>query len=666
MSKTKEPKRNVYVGHRYVPKIMGEWDKSYTYEGLSIVTHKGASYTSKKRVPVGVDILDTDYWVVTGNYNAQVEYYREEVRRLDNTLNNRIDETNETLNKKVDQVNDSLKEREVSISQTPFNILPGKVNTLDLQEVIDFCIDNKLDLFIPSGEYKLDSDKPLMITGSITIRGAGKQSTFLTDDGKRSTPKIIIESDNVIIKDIQLNSKDTDSYFNAVIELAKGNNVELSNILFTGGHTAIASDPENNVLIRNLKILNCELYGFKHNIYLGASEEHNGYIDGVVIDGNYIHDSVPLGSGGDGIKTVKNIKNVRITNNIIDNMVRDSIDLFASGENIIIENNVLTNSGVTSIDIKSNTTEYPENVYGKNGENIIIRGNIISHNNVGVTVSQNLVNGDSNYFIIISENIIYNNERRAVRLSGKNITFTHNMVHSNCYIDDVSHIIEIGRQGKTGITSDVTVIGNKIINNGHSSLLRYGIFINTQVNDVIIKDNVIKNDGEYSSQKQYGGIYVNSETNRITIKDNKISNHESNISLIKGADVIGESVSYIYNDLLENFEEKDIILKLPSSEKIFITQCNLMLGEDISLINENKVYFNLSTYENNNKKIIGGISNDTTEKDHLNKYEIISIFFGTNSLRAINTDQVLLFTFAGSGQKQAIISPYIELKYITL
>src|SRR5699024_7498301 len=77
-----EPNRNVYVGHRYVPKIFGEWDKQNEYEGLSIVTHQGASYTSKKRVPVGIDIFNEEFWVVTGNYNAQVEQYRQDVQRV--------------------------------------------------------------------------------------------------------------------------------------------------------------------------------------------------------------------------------------------------------------------------------------------------------------------------------------------------------------------------------------------------------------------------------------------------------------------------------------------------------------------------------------------------------------------------------------------------------
>ena len=96
---SKEPKRNVYVGHRYVPKVMGEWDKSQTYEGLSIVTNEGTSYTSKKRVPIGIDIKNEEYWVVTGNYNAQIEEYRKDVREVEKDVR----EVEKEVGKKSDQ-----------------------------------------------------------------------------------------------------------------------------------------------------------------------------------------------------------------------------------------------------------------------------------------------------------------------------------------------------------------------------------------------------------------------------------------------------------------------------------------------------------------------------------------------------------------------------------
>ena len=120
-----EPNRNVYVGHRYVPKIFGEWDKQNEYEGLSIVTHKGASYTSKKRVPVGIDILNEEFWVITGNYNAQVDYYREEVQtfnsrindnkknteRIETELNQKIDTTETELNQKIETTETELNQK---------------------------------------------------------------------------------------------------------------------------------------------------------------------------------------------------------------------------------------------------------------------------------------------------------------------------------------------------------------------------------------------------------------------------------------------------------------------------------------------------------------------------------------------------------------------------
>lgn len=75
-----------YVGARYVPKIMGEWDKALQYEALSIVTYKGNSFTSKVPVPANIDITNENYWVNTGNYNAQVEGYRQDVSNLSNKV----------------------------------------------------------------------------------------------------------------------------------------------------------------------------------------------------------------------------------------------------------------------------------------------------------------------------------------------------------------------------------------------------------------------------------------------------------------------------------------------------------------------------------------------------------------------------------------------------
>ena len=74
-----------YIGARYVP-IFGragedtvEWDDRAPYEPLTVVMHQGVSYVSRQYVPTGTPITDTDFWVETYRFNAQVEQYRQEV-----------------------------------------------------------------------------------------------------------------------------------------------------------------------------------------------------------------------------------------------------------------------------------------------------------------------------------------------------------------------------------------------------------------------------------------------------------------------------------------------------------------------------------------------------------------------------------------------------------
>ena len=85
-----------YVGARYIP-IFGragsdtvEWDDLAPYEPLTVVMHDGVSYVSRRYVPTGIEITDTDYWVETYRFNAQVEQYRQEVLGFQEQIDNRI------------------------------------------------------------------------------------------------------------------------------------------------------------------------------------------------------------------------------------------------------------------------------------------------------------------------------------------------------------------------------------------------------------------------------------------------------------------------------------------------------------------------------------------------------------------------------------------------
>jgi len=85
-----------YIGARYVP-IFGrkgedtvEWDNIAPYEPLSVVMHEGISYVSRQYVPRDVDITNTDYWVQTYRFNAQVEQYRQEVLGFQSQINDKV------------------------------------------------------------------------------------------------------------------------------------------------------------------------------------------------------------------------------------------------------------------------------------------------------------------------------------------------------------------------------------------------------------------------------------------------------------------------------------------------------------------------------------------------------------------------------------------------
>lgn len=77
-----------YIGARYVPLFDTplEWSDTREYEPLTIVLYQGNSYTSRQYVPTGIAVTNEEYWALTGNFNAQVEAYRQEVAAFDGRI----------------------------------------------------------------------------------------------------------------------------------------------------------------------------------------------------------------------------------------------------------------------------------------------------------------------------------------------------------------------------------------------------------------------------------------------------------------------------------------------------------------------------------------------------------------------------------------------------
>lgn len=77
-----------YIGARYVPTFADpfDWDISRSYEALLMVNYFGDTYTSKKPVPPGIEITNTEYWVMTGSFNSQISEMRNELSNLEDVV----------------------------------------------------------------------------------------------------------------------------------------------------------------------------------------------------------------------------------------------------------------------------------------------------------------------------------------------------------------------------------------------------------------------------------------------------------------------------------------------------------------------------------------------------------------------------------------------------
>ena len=83
-----------YIGARYLPLFPDDpqWSITNTYEPLTVVQNLGSSYISRQYVPAGIQLSNTDYWVLWADFNSQIEQYRAEVQTFDGRITTNADD----------------------------------------------------------------------------------------------------------------------------------------------------------------------------------------------------------------------------------------------------------------------------------------------------------------------------------------------------------------------------------------------------------------------------------------------------------------------------------------------------------------------------------------------------------------------------------------------
>lgn len=91
---------NIYVGARYIPRIMGEYNNGTAYEALDIVTSGGVGYISRQPVPAGTAVTNKEYWAMWGSGNAAIDSLTQRVATNESdisALESGLQQTNKNL-----------------------------------------------------------------------------------------------------------------------------------------------------------------------------------------------------------------------------------------------------------------------------------------------------------------------------------------------------------------------------------------------------------------------------------------------------------------------------------------------------------------------------------------------------------------------------------------
>ena len=480
-------------------KHQGEWDDEKEYDRLSVVLHEGNSYTSKKRVPAGIDILNKDFWVVTGNYNSQVENYRQETIQYKNDTDDVIIQLQDDLDKKIG---------DVFVNPVNFGLSDMlDDNSVSFNNALDSMSDTGGTLVLPQNRvYKFN--KPLNINEKSNIKIDLNGSTLDFSSMNDGTTHTLIEVKGKYLDErpVTVTAIENDKTVNVNTSgLSAGDWVKIkSSDVWDKDRTSSVIGEINQVdYIENgtklvLKKPLQSNYNLSKNPTLAKVDMvkniviENGYIDGGELNNNFMGIFVELGYN-------INIRNMHSRN--IDTrhiVLSDCIFSTVINSNISESNHLNQAYGVSVADASSDiiisnnhftTVRHSMSTNNHNNTGGIARRVIFSNNTVNDSTI-NLTNGgggdavdthSGSEDIIITDNIInsssgygINFEARSGLIKGNYIKNASGGIHFNPWADFKSNIIindnvirNISTYGiaviiRTADIEGVTITGNNV------------------------------------------------------------------------------------------------------------------------------------------------------------------------------------------------------------
>ena len=519
-----------YVGARYVPVFVGEWDSSMqtTYEPLSIVTVANVgSYTSKKFVPVGIPITDTDYWALSGSVSGQIISLTDRVDALEATI-----KTPEQFGAVGDGVAD------------------------DTAAINSALSGGGIIVFKAGASYKVDPDVSLLVDDNsyVDLNGATIVSKAVSSDYYEVF--YINQKSNVTIKN------------GAIIgdrDIHTGATGEWGMCVYVGGST--------NVLIDNIDI--SKAWG--DGVYIGDTAEYdNVSCSSVTVTNCKIHDCRRQGI------SVTFADDVIIDGNIIYNISGTApeacIDIEPNStqhaNNVIISNNILkvAKKGIETRDANGDIDHI--SIHGNTLEGNNATGVLMSINNSHASIFDNIFTGDisTNAVSILGSDSVFENNKfidlvctialylyDATRIAIKGNTFKKLTLTGSCvYFYHTSFCSLIGNifasittsssddyliylNGASGANADYNTINN---NTADNIVFKYGICFGQYANHNVMAHNYIRGVYDYTLYTRLG----NSIDNNAYF--NELYQNANNISGGYGGSFVGSLIENIQNGVL--------------------------------------------------------------------------------------------------------------------
>jgi len=512
----------------------------------------------------------------------------------------------------------------------------------------------------PAGTYRVSDFPNIRVTSGVHLIGCGDGASVLTASGNMTAPFIHTAGDHIRIEGLDMRNPNS---INAVafVNISGGSHVAVHRCSFEGGYTAVWLNPADHEVVQHVKLTDNIMKHFNFGVYIGSKHtfQIGGTISNVLIDRNMIIEGQQIDAGGDGIKTVKRCSYLTITNNHISGYSRDAIDLFASGDSIVVSGNVLQNNLVKGIDIKSDLANYTENEYGFNGRRLTITNNIIDGNElVGISISQNTSNGDYNYFIDVSNNQISGSKQSGITLSGRFMTVTNNMIFENCLAESSYHALLVGKNLPKALTRDINISNNIIVNNGSEKSQGQGLYISAYVEDCLVQGNIIRNDPALPNPNQKRGLYVNQLTKNITVKNNQVSGHPViDLTIVKHADIRGESAHVMIGSLAKGDRGEFPLLSMPKSGAI--VRAVLVTASPIPADSTDYIVFSLRKHSGGSAPVI--FSNYSTAGAGTTAFEHIPF---PDVRQSVSQGDLISVNITTAGAGQEVRNAYILLEYI--